>query len=145
VKEKHLSKRELSNREVLVVEDEMMIAMLIEDMLDEFGCQLVGPATNVPRALDLIGKENVEIAVLDLNLDGQDTYAIADALRQKMCPSYLRPDTAPPARVRNMETGRSCRNLSRRGTSKMRSRKLWQVRLCRNLIVSRYRATAFSA
>jgi CheY-like chemotaxis protein len=36
--------------------------------------------------LDLIGKERVEIAVLDLNLDGQDTYAIADALQQKNVP-----------------------------------------------------------
>ena len=81
-----MSKRELSNRKVLVVEDEMMIAMLIEDMLDEFGCKLVGLATNVPRALDLIGKEPVEIAVLDLNLDGQDTYAIADALQRKNVP-----------------------------------------------------------
>jgi CheY-like chemotaxis protein len=85
-KEKHLSRRELFNRRVLVVEDEMMIAMLIEDMLEEFGCTLVGPATTVPRALDLIAKENVEIAVLDLNLDGQDTYAIADALRQQNVP-----------------------------------------------------------
>jgi CheY-like chemotaxis protein len=83
---KDLSKRELSNRKVLVVEDEMMIAMLIEDMLDEIGCKLVGPATNVPRALELIGKENVEIAVLDLNLDGQDTYAVADALQQMHIP-----------------------------------------------------------
>jgi CheY-like chemotaxis protein len=81
-----LSRLELSNRKVLVVEDEMMIAMLIEDMLDEFGCKLVGPATSVPRALDLIDKENVEIAVLDLNLDGQDTYAIADVLQQKNVP-----------------------------------------------------------
>ena len=81
-----MSKRELSNRKVLVVEDEMMIAMLIEDMLDEFGCKLVGPATNVPRALELIGKESIEVAVLDLNLDGQDTYAIADALQRKNVP-----------------------------------------------------------
>jgi CheY-like chemotaxis protein len=44
------------------------------------------PATTVPRALDLIGKKQVEIAVLDLNLDGQDTYAIADALQQKSVP-----------------------------------------------------------
>jgi CheY-like chemotaxis protein len=78
--------RELSNRKVLVVEDEMMIAMLIEDMLDEFGCRLVGPATSVQRALELIAKEQVEAAVLDLNLDGQDTYAIADALQQKNIP-----------------------------------------------------------
>jgi CheY-like chemotaxis protein len=81
-----LAMRELSNRKVLVVEDEMLIAMLIEDMLDEFGCKLVGPATSVPRALDLISKEQVEVAVLDLNLDGQDTYAIADALQRKKVP-----------------------------------------------------------
>ena len=81
-----MSKQELSNRKVLVVEDEMMIAMLIEDMLDEFGCKLVGPATNVPRALELIAKESIDVAVLDLNLDGKDTYAIADALQRKNVP-----------------------------------------------------------
>ena len=81
-----MSKRKLSNCKVLVVEDEMMIAMLIEDMLDEFGCKTVGPATNVPRALELISMEQMEVAVLDLNLDGNDTYAIADALRQKRVP-----------------------------------------------------------
>ena len=81
-----MSKRELSNRKVLVVEDEMIIAMLIEDMLDEFGCKLVGPATNVPRALELIAKESIDVAVLDLNLDGKDTYAIADALQRKNVP-----------------------------------------------------------
>jgi CheY-like chemotaxis protein len=83
---RNLSERELSNRKVLVVEDEMMIAMLIEDMLEEIGCELVGLATSVPHALELIGKEQVEVAVLDVNLDGQDTYAIADALRQKNVP-----------------------------------------------------------
>jgi CheY-like chemotaxis protein len=97
----------------------MMIAMLIEDMLDEFGCKLVGPATNVPRALELIGKEQVEIAVLDLNLDGKDTYAIADALRQKnvpfifatgygstgMRPGYGdRPVLQKPFQVKDLET-----------------------------------------
>ena len=81
-----MNKRDLSNRKVLVVEDEMMIAMLIEDMLDEFGCKLVGPATSVPRALELIDKEPVEAAILDLNLDGKDTYAIADLLRRKDVP-----------------------------------------------------------
>jgi CheY-like chemotaxis protein len=81
-----LRKRQLSNRRVLVVEDEIMIAMLIEDMLDEFGCKLVGPATNVPRALELIRNEQVELAILDLNLDGKDTYAIADALCQRHVP-----------------------------------------------------------
>ena len=114
-----MSKRELSNRKVLVVEDEMIIAMLIEDMLDEFGCKLVGPATNVPRALELIGKESIDIAVLDLNLDGKDTYAIADALQRKNVPfifatgygsTGLRPQYAnrpvlqKPFQARDLET-----------------------------------------
>jgi CheY-like chemotaxis protein len=114
-----LSKQELSNRKVLVVEDEMMIAMLIEDMLEEFGCKLVGPATSVPRALELIGKEQVEVAVLDLNLDGKDTYAIADALRQKHVPFIFatgygstnlreeygdRPVLQKPFQMRDLET-----------------------------------------
>ena len=81
-----MSKQELVNRKVLVVEDEMMIAMLIEDMLEEFGCKLVGPANSVPHALELIRNESIEVAVLDLNLDGADTYAIADALQQKNVP-----------------------------------------------------------
>jgi CheY-like chemotaxis protein len=55
-------------------------------MLDEFGCKLVGPSTDAPRAVEPIGKESIEIAVLDLNLDGQDTYAIADALQKKYVP-----------------------------------------------------------
>jgi CheY-like chemotaxis protein len=81
-----LNKQELSNRKVLVVEDEMMIAMLIEDMLDELGCKLVGPANSVPRALELIGSEPIEVAILDLNLDGKDTYAIAAALQESKVP-----------------------------------------------------------
>jgi CheY-like chemotaxis protein len=117
-----LSKRELSNRKILVVEDEMMIAMLIEDMLDEFGCKLVGPATNVPRALELIARENVEIAVLDLNLARTPTPSPTRCSR-KMCLSYLRQGTARPAFVRNMEIGRSCRSLFKRGTLRTRSRK----------------------
>ena len=68
----------------------MMIAMLIEDMARRIRLQAgygsSGHDRNVPRALELIGKERVEVAVLDLNLDGKDTYAIADALRQKNVP-----------------------------------------------------------
>ena len=114
-----MSKQELSNRKVLVVEDEMMIAMLIEDMLDEFGCTLVGPATSVPRALDLLGKHPMDVALLDLNLDGQDTYAIAEALQRKNLPfifatgygsaglrqEYVhRPVLQKPFQIRDLET-----------------------------------------
>ena len=101
--------------------------MLIEDMLDEFGCKLVGPATSVPGALDLIGKEQVEVAVLDLNLDGQDTYAIADALEQEEGAFHL----CDRVRVHRSAQGiwklaGSAEALS--GERSLRSRKPWQVR-----------------
>ena len=71
---------------VLVVEDEMMIAMLIEDMLEELGCELIGPASKVERALELIASETIEIALLDVNLDGQATDAVAYELQRKGVP-----------------------------------------------------------
>jgi CheY-like chemotaxis protein len=71
---------------VLVVEDEMMIAMLIEDMLEELGCELIGPASKVERALELIASETIEIALLDVNLDGQATDAVAYELQRKGIP-----------------------------------------------------------
>jgi len=71
---------------VLVVEDEMMIAMLIEDMLEELGCEPIGPASKAERALELLASETIEIALLDVNLDGQATDAVAHELQRKGIP-----------------------------------------------------------
>lgn len=76
----------LSGRRVLVVEDEMMIAMLIEDILADQGCRLVGPAIRVVDALRLLDAESVEVALLDVNLNGEDTYPIAEELRRRNIP-----------------------------------------------------------
>lgn len=76
----------LRGRRILVVEDEMLVAMLIEDVLTEAGCKLVGPATGVAQALGLIRDAPVEAAVLDVNVNGGDTYPIADALAQRGIP-----------------------------------------------------------
>jgi CheY-like chemotaxis protein len=81
-----VDQQNLSGRKVLVVEDEMMITMLIEDMLEELGCRLIGPATKVDRALDLINSETIEIALLDVNLDGQATDPVAHELQQRGIP-----------------------------------------------------------
>ncbi len=77
----------LQGRKVLVVEDEMMIAMLVEDMLDELGCTVVGPAHALAPALDLAsGDAEIDAALLDINLGGQPVFAIADALRARGVP-----------------------------------------------------------
>jgi DNA-binding NtrC family response regulator len=55
-------------------------------MLEELGCELIGPASKVERALELIASETIEIALLDVNLDGQATDAVAYELQRKGVP-----------------------------------------------------------
>jgi CheY-like chemotaxis protein len=80
----------LTGRRVLVVEDEMMIAMLVEDMLAELGCAVVGPAHALDTALTLAKTETgLDCALLDVNLGGQPVFAVADALRAKGVPAIF--------------------------------------------------------
>lgn len=76
----------LSGWRVLVVEDEMMVSMLLEDMLADFGCTLVGPATRMEPALRLVENAEFDVAILDVNLNGDETYPIADALAARAIP-----------------------------------------------------------
>jgi CheY-like chemotaxis protein len=75
-----------SGRRVLVVEDEMIVAWLLEDMLADLGCAVVGPAARVNQALAMIDAEAIDVAVLDVNLNGQMSYPIADALAARGVP-----------------------------------------------------------
>jgi len=80
----------LAGRRILVVEDEMMIAMLVEDMLLDLGCSVVGPVHALADALDLARSEpGLDAALLDVNLAGQLVFAVADALREKGVPAIF--------------------------------------------------------
>jgi len=71
-----------AGRRVLVVEDEAMIAMLVEDMLSDLGCAVVGPAHGLSEALELVrGLRALDAALLDVNLGGVPVFALADELR----------------------------------------------------------------
>jgi CheY-like chemotaxis protein len=76
----------LAGRRVLVVEDEMLILMMIEGMLSDLGCASVTSAATIDQALHLIDCEAFDVAMLDLNLDGQRTYPVADRLAARGVP-----------------------------------------------------------
>ncbi|MDB5436809.1 MAG: response regulator [Phenylobacterium sp.] len=76
----------LGGLRVLVVEDEMMVSMLIEDMLTDLGCTVVGPASRLDEALDLAKAADIDCAVLDVNLGGQPIFPLADLLRERGLP-----------------------------------------------------------
>jgi CheY-like chemotaxis protein len=70
----------LAGRRILIVEDEMLVALVLQDMLADLRCVVVGPSTTVDEALAQIEKQVPDAAVLDVNLNGQMSYPVADAL-----------------------------------------------------------------
>jgi CheY-like chemotaxis protein len=71
---------------ILVVEDEMMVAMLLEGILKDFGCVVIGPAGRLPEAIRLAESEVIDGALLDLNIDGDEVYAAAEKLAERDIP-----------------------------------------------------------
>lgn len=76
----------LAGKRVLLVEDEVLVAWALEDMLTALECAVVGPVARVSEALAMIEAEMVDAAVLDVNLDGQKSYPVADALAARGVP-----------------------------------------------------------
>ena len=56
-----------------------MVSWLLEDMLADLGCEMVGPAARVNQALAMVD-EAIDLAVLDVNLNGEKSFPVADAL-----------------------------------------------------------------
>ncbi len=71
---------------VLLVEDESVVAMLIEDILGELGCEVVGPVAQVRKAVEMAQHETIDAAILDVNLNGHDVYPVADVLAARNIP-----------------------------------------------------------
>jgi len=72
---------------VLVLEDEALVAMLIEDQLLDLGYEIVGPAANAAQAIALCENERVDAAVLDINLGGgQRSDSVAELLSKQEIP-----------------------------------------------------------
>jgi DNA-binding response OmpR family regulator len=71
---------------VLVVEDEAMIAALIEGILDDAGCAVVGPVATVAGALDAIDSQTIDAALLDVSVNGAKAYPVADRLAARGIP-----------------------------------------------------------
>jgi DNA-binding NtrC family response regulator len=75
-----------NGRRVLIIEDESMVAMLLEDMLDELHHEVVATVGRIEQALPLISDPKFDFAILDVNLNGANTYALADALGERGIP-----------------------------------------------------------
>ena len=76
-------------RSVLIVEDESLIAMMLEDFLDSLGHRLAGTCDTVPDALVRVEQGGFDVAILDVNLNGQRVWPVADRLAALGIPYIL--------------------------------------------------------
>jgi len=76
----------LNGLKILIVEDEPIVAMMVEDMLIDLGAEAIGPASTLDGALDLAQTGGFDAAILDLNLNGERTGGVADILRRRGLP-----------------------------------------------------------
>lgn len=73
-------------KRILIVEDEVLVAMHLEDLLTDMGHEIVGPATRLDQAMELARKSEIDAAVLDVNVAGRKSFPVADILRQRGIP-----------------------------------------------------------
>jgi CheY-like chemotaxis protein len=76
----------LAGRRILVVEDEALVAIALEDMLLELGCSVIGPALRLEPALELARTEQLDGAVLDINLGDDRSFPVAEILSGRAVP-----------------------------------------------------------
>ena len=122
----------MAGTRVLVVEDESLLAETLCDLMQDAGCEPVGPAATVAEALRLIEQGGIDVALLDIRLRRETSFPVAHTLRQRGIPwvfltSYAQhqlPDDlsdalvvekpfSPPALVevvRRLARGQPCRS-----------------------------------
>ena len=77
----------LQGRRVLIIEDESLVAMLLETILDDMGCEVIGPDSNIDDGLKSATTEAVlDAALLDVNVAGREVFPVADALKARGVP-----------------------------------------------------------
>ncbi len=80
------AERIVETRQVLVVEDEMLIVLMIEDTLHDLGYQVIGPAADLETALQLAKSAPMDAAIVDINIRGGNSYGVADVLAGRGIP-----------------------------------------------------------
>jgi CheY-like chemotaxis protein len=76
----------LAGRRILIVEDEMLILANIEMTLSDLGCSTFCAAASVSQALVMLSQHDFDAAILDVNLGGEKSYPVADALSERGVP-----------------------------------------------------------
>lgn len=95
----------MGQRSILVVEDEPLIAMMLEDFLESLGHSVSATCESVSDALAEADKGGFDVAILDVNLNGESVWPVAHKLREKNIPFVIATGghvEPPPAEFKNV-------------------------------------------
>ena len=93
------------SRTILVVEDEPLIAMMLEDFLETLGHSVHASCDSVEEAVKQADKGGFDVAILDVNLNGESVWPVAHKLREKKIPFVLATGghvEPPPSEFKNV-------------------------------------------
>ncbi|MGO9544922.1 MAG: response regulator [Rhodomicrobium sp.] len=76
----------MAGLQILLVEDEFLVALEVEAALERMGCSIVGPFARLAKALQAAQSEQLDGAVLDINLNGEMVYPLAELLAGQRVP-----------------------------------------------------------
>ena len=74
---------------ILVVDDEVLVAYDVAQIVEDLGAVVIGPAHDLERGLELAEREHIDFALLDVNLGSQMSTPIAESLRKRGIPFVL--------------------------------------------------------
>lgn len=92
---------------ILIVEDEMMVALDLEDMIAEFGHEVAATAMRIDAALDHARETPIDFAILDVNVAGKMSFPVAEALIARGVPFIFATGygvSVLPERLKNQKT-----------------------------------------
>lgn len=78
-----------ARRSILIVEDEPLIAMMLEDFLESLGHLVAGTCDSVEAALAKVELGGFDLAILDVNLKGESVWPVAARLRESNIPFVI--------------------------------------------------------
>lgn len=99
----------LAGRRLLLVEDEPLVGMLIEELLMDEGCTVVGPCATLAEAMVAARDESFDVALLDVNLRGEKIYPVAEIVEARGIPFLLLTGYGPDAIPNDRPHWHACR------------------------------------
>lgn len=103
----------LAGLRILIVEDDALVALNLQEFVESLGCHVVGPTGRLSEALTILDAEEIDGAMLDINLHGEMVYPLAERLAERQtpmlfCSGYAFTTAVPPRFSHYKQVAKPC-------------------------------------